>query len=297
MKHFAAPLFRFSVVKKCAPTMVAMMPQDEAGGCDALSQSESEGVHRTFTQRDVALLHADEAPAGLAQSLAGVNLHAPDLARNDAIAPLILHALHAGDARFLLQWATRPIVELRMNPLSRRDLNTNAASEFIGTSAAAQLADCIGEAQTLFDAINAPFKGVIAGRHHAQRLIAAHALVLSMAGVPAFDAREFHEQAMTKVLPLIRTRAGHAAFDPSATQRALTTASPAAFTLFRSSPDGRAALISLVNCSAAGQLVSIPWRKLLGTNNAVKDLVNGARINVHGPSLELAPYEVRWLVN
>jgi hypothetical protein len=52
-----------------------------------------------------------------------------------------------------------------------------------------------------------------------------------------------------------------------------------------------------VNCSDAGQLVSIPWRKLLGTNNAVKDLVNGARINVHGPSLELAPYEVRWLIN
>jgi len=250
-----------------------------------------------WTERDVALLHGDEAPAGLAQTLAGVNLRSSTLPSNDAIAPLILHAIHAGDARYLLQWATRPVSELRMNAISRRDLNPIAANEFIGATSAAQLADCISNTQILFDAINAPFKGVIAGRFNAQRFIAAHALLLSMAGVPAFDAREFDQPAMANVRSLIRARAGHAAFHPSAQQRALTTASPAAFTLFRSSPDGRAALISLVNCSDAGQLVSIPWRKLLGTNNAVKDLVNGVRINVHGPSLELAPYEVRWLVN
>ncbi len=245
----------------------------------------------------MALLHGEDAPAGLAQSLAGVTLRAPTLPSNDAVAPLILHALHAGDARFLLQWATRSVNELRMNALSRRDLNPSAASELIGASTSAELADRIGDTTTLFDAINAPFKGAIAGRHNAQRFVAAHALLLSMAGVPALDAREFDQPAMAKVLPLMRARAGHLAFHPSATQRALTTVVPAAFTIFRSSPDGRAALISLVNCSDAGQLVSIPWRKLLGTNNAVKDLVNGARINVHGPSLELAPYEIRWLVN
>jgi hypothetical protein len=250
-----------------------------------------------WTQRDVALLHSDEAPAGLAQSLASVTLRGPNLSSNDAVAPLILHALHAGDARFLLQWATRPTSKLRMNVFSRRDLTPIAASEFIGATAAAQLADCISNTTTLYDAINAPFKGAIAGRYNAQRFVAAHALVLSLAGVPAFDARELDQPAMAKVLPLVRARASHPAFHPSTMQRALVTVSPAAFTLFRSSPDGRAALISLVNCSDAGQLVSIPWRKLLGTNNAVKDLVNGARINVHGPSLELAPYEVRWLVN
>ena len=245
----------------------------------------------------MALLRGEDAPAGLAQSLAGVDLRAATLPTNNAIAPLVMHALHAGDARFLLQWAARPANDLRMNALSRRDLNPSAASEFIGTAASAQLADCISTTNNLFDAINAPFKGVIAGRFNAQRFVAAHALVLSMAGVPAFDAHEFAQPAMAKVLPLMRARAGHAAFHPSAQQCALTTAAPAAFTLFRSSPDGRAALISLINCSDAGQLVSIPWRKLLGTNNAVKDLVNGARINVHGPSLELAPYEVRWLIN
>jgi len=242
-------------------------------------------------------LHGDEAPAGLAQTLAGVTLREPTLPNNDAIAPLVLHALNAGDARYLLQWATRPNNELRMNALSRRDLNTLAAGEFIGATAAAELADCIRNTQTLFDAINALFKGAIAGRHNAQRYVAAHALALSMAGVPAFDAREFDQPAMAQVLPLIRARAGHAAFHPMAQQRALATATPAAFTLFRSAPDGRAALISLINCSDESQLVAIPWRKLLGTNNAVKDLVNGARINVHGPSLELAPYEIRWLIN
>lgn len=254
-------------------------------------------MHRTFTQSDVTLLHDDEVPAGLAQALAGVDLCKPTLPNNEAIAPLILHALHVGDARFLLQWATRPVSELRMNVLCRPAINTIAASEFIGANAAAQLADCISNTPTLFDAINAPFKGAIAGRHNAQRFVAAHALMLSMAGVPAFDAHEFAQPAMAKVLPLMRARAGHVALHPSATQRALVTASPAACTLFRASADGRAALISLINCSAEDQLVSIPWRQLLGTNNAVKDLVNGARINVHGPSLELAPYEVRWLIN
>lgn len=250
-----------------------------------------------WTQRDVALLQSDEAPAGLAQSIAGVDLRVAALPADHAVAPLILHALHAGDARFLLQLAARPMGELRMNALSRRDLNPSAASALIGTIAAAQLADCISPASNLYDAINAPFKGVIASRYNAQRFVAAHALVLSMAGVPALDAREFAQPALARVLPLMRARAGHAAFHPLAQQRALVTASPAAFALYRSSPDGRAALISLINCGAEGQLVSIPWRKLLGTNNAVKDLVNGARINVHGPSLELAPYEVRWLVN
>jgi hypothetical protein len=273
------------------------MPQDESSRCEALSEVRRiSSPQDDWTARDVALLHREDAPAGL-QSLAGVNLREPTLPSDEAIAPLILHALHAGDARYLLQWATRSTGELHVNPLSRRDLNPSAASVFIGASAAVQLADCISNTTTLFDAINAPFKGAIAGRYNAQRFVAAHALLLSMAGVPALDAREFEQPAMAKVLPLVRARAGHLAFHPAAQQRALVTASPAAFTLFRSSPDGRAALVSLVNCSDAGQLVSIPWRKLLGTNNAVKDLVNGARINVHGPSLELAPYEVRWLIN
>ena len=110
-----------------------------------------------WTQREVVLLHGGDAPAGLAQSLAGVDLHTATLPNNNAIAPLVLHALHAGDARFLLQWATRPMNELRMNTLCRRDLNPFAASEFIGVNATAQLTDCIANTLTLFDAINAPF--------------------------------------------------------------------------------------------------------------------------------------------
>ncbi|MCS6772689.1 MAG: hypothetical protein NZ693_01055 [Thermoflexales bacterium] len=42
-------------------------------------------------------------------------------------------------------------------------------------------------------------------------------------------------------------------------------------------------------------MVQLPWRALLGTNNAVRDLVSGARLSVHGPSLKLAPYAIRWL--
>ena len=88
--------------------------------------------HEEWTARDLIQLHGDDTPARLAQSLAGVDLREPTLPINDAIAPLILHAIHAGDARYLLQWATRPVNELRMNALSRRGLNPFAASEFIG---------------------------------------------------------------------------------------------------------------------------------------------------------------------
>jgi hypothetical protein len=53
--------------------------------------------------------------------------------------------------------------------------------------------------------------------------------------------------------------------------------------------------LCIANCATQPRLIQVPWRKLLGTNNAARDLVSGARLSVHGPSLELDPYEVRWM--
>jgi hypothetical protein len=53
-------------------------------------------------------------------------------------------------------------------------------------------------------------------------------------------------------------------------------------------------VVCLVNVSASEQLVSLDWRTLLGTRNAIRDLVSGIRFNVHGPSLSLQPYQVLW---
>ncbi len=93
---------------------------------------------------------------------------------------------------------------------------------------------------------------------------------------------------------LLRVRAGHAAFHPFGEQQVIACG-PGVFALLRISPDDRSRVLCLMNVSAEEQLVQPPWRTLLGTNNAVRDLLSGARLNVHGPSLELDPYEVRWL--
>ena len=94
----------------------------------------------------------------------------------------------------------------------------------------------------------------------------------------------------------LRVRAAQPAFDPFGEQRVLDCG-PHVFALLRFAPDDTSRVLCLVNCSAHEQLVPVPWRTALGTNNAVRDLISGARLNVHGPSLELEPYEVRWLTN
>jgi len=168
-----------------------------------------------------------------------------------------------------------------------------------------------------------------------QRFIAAHAIMLALVGVPAvyfhslFGSRGWPEgvrrlgynrainreklsraalegelsdgqtrraRVFNSLAHLLRARAGCPAFHPFGDQRVLD-AGPATFALLRNAPDDRSRLLCLVNVSAQPELVRLPWRALLGTNNAVRDLISGARLSVHGPSLELAPYETRWLAN
>jgi glycosidase len=166
-----------------------------------------------------------------------------------------------------------------------------------------------------------------------QRFVAAHAIMCALVGVPALyfhslfgsrgwpegvqqrghnrainrqklarealahelaDGKTRRAQVFSRLAQLLRARATCPAFHPFGDQRALD-AGPAVFALLRSAPDGNSRLLCLVNVSAQPQLVHLPWRALLGTNNAVRDLISGARLSVHGPALALAPYEARWL--
>jgi len=165
------------------------------------------------------------------------------------------------------------------------------------------------------------------------RFVAAHAIMLALIGMPGiyfhslFGSRGWPEGArqsghnrainrqkldravleqaladsgtrrariFARLARLLRARAGHPAFHPFGEQQVVACA-PAVFALLRTAPDGRSRALCLVNVSAEDQLVQVPWRALLGTNNAVRDLLGSARLSVHGPSLELDPYEVRWL--
>ena len=166
-----------------------------------------------------------------------------------------------------------------------------------------------------------------------ERFLAAHAIMCALVGVPAiyfhslFGSRGWPEgvrrlgynrainreklsremlereladkgtrraRVFSRLAHLLRARATCPALHPFGDQRALD-AGPAIFALLRSAPDDRSRLLCLVNVSAQPQLVHLPWRALLGTN--MRDLISGARLSVHGPSLELAPYQARWLVN
>lgn len=165
------------------------------------------------------------------------------------------------------------------------------------------------------------------------RFVAAHAIMFSLVGMPAiyfhslFGSRGWPEgvselgynrainrqkleraalereladstsrraQVFRRLSHLLRARAGHAAFHPHGQQRVIDLGPPI-FALLRTSPDGRSRALCLVNCAEESHLVQVPWRSLLGTNNAVRDLVGGARLTVHGPSFELGPYEARWM--
>jgi sucrose phosphorylase len=171
------------------------------------------------------------------------------------------------------------------------------------------------------------------GEKAVERFIAAHAIMFSLVGVPgiyfhslfgscgwpegvmqlghnrAINRQKFQRADLEAELAnsgsqrrhifgqlahLLRARSSHAAFHPFGTQKILDSG-PAIFAVLRESPNGLARAVCLINCSNQEQLVSLPWRNLLGTNNAVRDLVSGARLNVHGPSLAMAPYAVRWL--
>ena len=166
-----------------------------------------------------------------------------------------------------------------------------------------------------------------------ERFLAAHAIMCALVGVPAiyfhslFGSRSWPEgvrrlgynrainreklsremlereladkgtrraRVFSRLAHLLRARATCPALHPFGDQRVLD-AGPAIFALLRSAPDDRSHLLCLVNVSAQPQLVHLPWRALLGTN--MRDLISGARLSVHGPSLELAPYQARWLVN
>ncbi len=167
----------------------------------------------------------------------------------------------------------------------------------------------------------------------ADRFVAAHAIMFAMIGMPgiyfhslfgsrgwpegvrrlgynrAINRQKFERDALERELAdsasrrarifarlshLLRARAGHAAFHPFGAQQVIACG-PGVFALLRVAPDDRSRVLCLVNVSAEEQLMQLPWRALLGTNNAVRDLLSGARLIVHGPSLELDPYEVRWL--
>ena len=136
-----------------------------------------------------------------------------------------------------------------------------------------------------------------AGPAEARRAIARVIVSLSLPGVPLLPAAALEAPAAARAL----AATAHPGFDPFA-RCTFPDAGPALFVVVRdgATPDQpplvvqRSRVVCVVNVSGGDELLSLDWRALLGTRNAIRDLLTGVRFNVHGPSVGLAGYQALW---
>jgi glycosidase len=276
---------------------------------------------------------------------------------NFALPPLVLHAFHTGSADALSRWAAG----LRLPSSRVTFLNFLASHDGIGLSPARGILS-EAEVQALvqrtvahgglvshrgsatgapspyelninyFDALSSPYAGESLGVQ-VDRFIAAHAIMLSLAGVPGiyfhslFGSRgwavgpaltghnrainrqkllrpeleaelgrpaSLRQQVFERLAGLLRVRAGHPAFDPHGSQRVLASREPV-FALLRASRLGTERVLCLHNVSGVAQRVGTSLRATLGSGQGV-DLISGRRFasGIRGPLL-LEPYGVLWI--
>ncbi len=202
---------------------------------------------------------------------------------NEALATLLVHTFRAQDCRALAQWAATE--EAHSQHAVIGDLFsiavTGEASGVRGLLTSAELL-AVPKGQTLtavLDGLAAgdgPLSAAMAvlesvGRHAGERAgVAIPGKVTQIAA----ERAEFRLEAPWRVVGL--------------GQRV--------FAVVRSAGvNGMDRVLCMMNISNEHELVSPDFRVLLGTRNAVHDLISNRRFNVHGPSFLLQPYQSRWL--
>ncbi len=272
------------------------------------------------------------------------------LVYNFALPPLVLHTLRSGDATALSHWAA----SLRVPSGEVSFLNFLASHDGIGLNPvrgilADEEIDSLVEGtlqrkgyisyKQMSDGSRAPYEMNInyldalapldddaALTVSASRLLSAHAIMLSLPGVPAlyfhslFGSRGDRAGAESSGMPrrinrekldrlvlereladggslrfrvlmgmkrLIMARRGCAAFNPSGGSEVLNV-NPAVFALRRSSPDGRIRVLCLHNISGGRISITLPAAK------QCRDLLTGQTVD-SGTPISLDPYQVLWL--
>jgi glycosidase len=113
------------------------------------------------------------------------------------------------------------------------------------------------------------------------------------------DTSSLRHQVFYPYLHLIRTRAAHRAFHPNGLQQVLFYGSPV-FVLLRAAVDGGDQVLCIHNVSSVDQPIQVDVDELPFTHpGQVRDLISGTVFSVDGSGgldLELAPYQVFWLV-
>ncbi len=261
---------------------------------------------------DAVWLTAMDEPAGLAEALGpqiglALGTDTPDFGPNAASissgarkttqmqAAPVPESLIAGNARVLGDWARGQIAL----PDARLEIDLDASAallEGLGGRAAERVASALAGALLSLPGTPILPLSLIAGAFTADNSVDADAWVAGLAEAPTTQTR-----IADAIARLLRARSGYPAF-ASGGRHDLPDAGRGVFAIIRDAPNAGSALIGvqqkrvvcLVNMSGEEQLASLDWRVLLGTRNAIRDLVTGIRFNVHGPSLGLAPYQVVW---
>jgi len=184
----------------------------------------------------------------------------------------------------------------------------------------------------LFDAL----KGTVNGEdsHQIERFLCAHAIMLSLEGVPGFyihsllgtgndyermtshghnrainrhqwpadeidhllaQPESHHSKVLSGLKRLIAIRRTQPGFHPNATQFTLHLGDQV-FAYWRQSMDRRQSIFCLHNISDQSQIILLSDINLIGTDQW-RDLISGRRFDNINESLALAPYQSLWLTN
>lgn len=276
---------------------------------------------------------------------------------NFSLPPLLIWTLLSGDNRYLSQWLmTMPPAQngtCYFNFLASHDgiglrpaeglLGDDELDTFIGTmqgfgGLVSWRADAGGNRKayeiniTLWDAL----QGTIRGRDGfgLERYVAAHALMLSLEGIPAFymhsllgtvndharvehtghnrsinrsqwqrpaldaalnDGNAHHSQVFNRLTALIAIRQAQPAFHPNATQFTLQMPN-GLFGFWRQSMDRRQSIFCIFNISSEPRELCLSDINLIVTDYWF-DLISRAEFPDCSETLDLKPYQVLWITN
>jgi sucrose phosphorylase len=274
---------------------------------------------------------------------------------NFALPPLVLNAFQAGEARRLAEWATglrRPSSQTTFfNFLASHDgIGLNPARGLLPETAIQELVNRSLDSGGLvsekhnpdgstspyelninyFDALSDP-NGVEPVGLQIDRFVAAHAILLSMIGVPGIyfhslfgsrgwpkgvkqtgrnrsinreklsrsdlerslgDPQSLRARVFSRLSDLLRLRAGQSAFHPFGVGR-VVECHQSVFGLLRISPDGLDQVVCLHNLTAQPQTVEINLTEY-GVAHAI-DLISRQPVTRQQTTLRLDPFQVKWI--
>ncbi len=278
------------------------------------------------------------------------------LVYNFALPPLILHTFYSGDASALMQWAD----SLRLpstgrvtffNFLASHDgIGLNPVRGILSEAAIGAIVERVLSHAGLvsskqnsdgslspyelninyFDALSNPNGGEPVDLQ-VERFVAAHAIMLSLVGLPGIyfhslfgsrgwlegvlqtaanrtinrqkltrielesnmaDPTSLRHKVFTRIASLLRARASSPAFDPYGTQKIFDFGREV-FAILRASTRADERILCLQNISQNQQTLSRNFVDLFG-NSSLVDLFTGQSINIQAV-LFLDPYQTRWL--